>query len=172
MSKLVPSKGCTLAALFVGLLSSGSMALQCQQAAGPSPAGVPLVPGSCAIVHNTDRISLDWNPGFDPAEEIAELRGFSLTFAFRSDDVQRELYRVGLELGGRKSPPKIVPMANGFYHLEFSLPPRLSPGMYQLMDAHAGALSRSEYHGEIKMTASPVREHFCITVVTSQVPQS
>jgi hypothetical protein len=170
MSKLLAPKGCVLAALFVGLLSGGSMALRCQQAAASSPAVVPLVPGSCATVHNMDSISLDWNPGFDPAEGVAELRGFSLTFAFRGDGVQREMYRGGVELGGRKSAPKIVPMANGFYHLEFSLPPRLSPGMYQLMDPHAGVLSTSHDRGEIKMTVSPVREHFCIAVLPSQGP--
>jgi hypothetical protein len=132
---------------------------------------VPLVTDSCPSVRIGDRVSLDWNPNFEPIWPVTGLSGFGLTFAAVADDGVH-LKQTGLILDSRYTPSEISPLGNGFFHIEITMRPRsmttrnIRPGTYRLVKARAiAALDPSYTGGSPQMTSSPVEERYCITVV-------
>ena len=60
---------------------------------------------------------------------------------------------------------RMTAIGNGYFHIEARLPSSTHLGTYHLVDAHSSPELLPDYQGEApKMTVSPVREHFCITV--------
>jgi len=126
---------------------------------------VPLVSGACPAVPQGGVISFDWNPGFDPSWGVTGMKSFRLIFQqFRNDGVNlNPASRLLLDSGPRG---RMTAGGNGYFQIEAHLSPSTHPGTYQLVDAHSSPELLPEYQGEApKMTVSPVREHFCITVV-------
>jgi hypothetical protein len=152
------------------ILSSGFA--QAPQADVPPKAAittvVPLVSGACPTVHNGEVISLDWNPGFDPSSAVSGLATFKLIFGLQSDAGVNTRVRSGLSMGGRDVALNISATGNGYFHIEVPVPRRTSPGVYQLINAEAIPQTVPNYQGDRpKMTVTPVREHFCITVIAT-----
>ena len=160
----------------LALLAAASV---CAQA--PKPDGfraIPLVADSCPNVQIGDRVSLDWNPNFDPIWPVTDLRGFRLTFAAVADDGVN-LKQTYLILDSRSTPSEISPLGNGFFHIEITVSPRstttkvIRPGNYRLVRAGAIATLDPNYAGELpQMTNSPVGERYCITVARPAASQS
>lgn len=164
----------TQAKTFLGVLSL--LAVVCASSQTPRPAQsrtVPLVSDTCPTVHLGDRISLDWNPIFDPTGPVTGLRGFGLTFAGVAEDGVN-LKRQELFLGGRHTPVSISPLANGYFHLEFLVNMRsIQPGTYRLVRANAIADVVPDYTEQPpQMTNSPADERYCIIVAGSPASPS
>jgi hypothetical protein len=156
----------------ITLLTFSSGFAQTPQAEAPPKAVfakvVPLVSGACPTVHNGEAISLDWNPGFDPSSAVSGLATFKLIFGLQSDAGVNARVRSGLSMGGRDVALNISASGNGYFHIEVPVPRRVSPGVYQLINAEATPQTVSNYQGDRpKMTVTPVREHFCITVIAT-----
>jgi hypothetical protein len=133
---------------------------------------VPLVSGACPVVLQGGAISFDWNPGFDPSWGVTGIRSFRLIFQRLQDDGVNlnPASRLVLDSGPRTRMTSIV---NGYLHIEARLPPSVHPGAYQLAGAHSSPELLPDYQGEAPvMTVSPMREHFCITVVPAPRPPS
>ena len=133
---------------------------------------VPLVSGACPEVRQGGVVALDWNPGFDPSWGVTGMRSFRLVFQHLGADgvhlnpASRLLLDSGP--GGR-----ITAIGNGYFHIEARLPLSTHLGTYHLVDAHSSAQLVPDYQGEApKMTVSPVREYFCITVVPVARPST
>ncbi len=148
----------------------------CAQA--PKPASyrtIPLVSDSCTSVRIGDRVSLDWNPNFDPIWPVTGLSGFGLTFAAVADDgvnLKQLSRQTSLILESRYTPSEITPLGNGFFHIEITVSPRIMttnmirPGTYRLVRARAIAALDPSYTGGLpRMMNSPVEERYCITVL-------
>ncbi len=148
-------------------------------AQAPKPAGfrtIPLVSDSCPSVQIGDRVSLDWNPNFDPIWPVTGLSGFGLTFAAVADDgvnLKQMSRQTNLILESRYTPSEITPQGNGFFHIEITVRPRstttkvIRPGTYRLVRAGAiAALDPSYTGGPPRMMNSPVEERYCITVLS------
>lgn len=153
----------------------GLLALACASAQAPQAAQfrtVPLVSDTCPSVRLGDSISLDWNPDFDPIWPVTGLRDFTLAFAAVTDDGV-SLTRQELYLDMRHAPTRIYALGNGFFHIEFTVSGRsISPGVYRLVRANATAEVQSDYTGpNPTMMVSPVRERYCITVVSAAPSQ-
>jgi hypothetical protein len=138
----------------------------------PRAQPVPLVSGACPAVRQGGVITFDWSPGFDPSWGVTGMKSFRLIFQhLREDGVNlNPASRLVLDSGpgGR-----MIAVGNGYFHIEARLPSSTHPGTYQLGDAHSSPELLPEYQGEApKMTVSPVREHFCITVVPASRPSS
>jgi hypothetical protein len=117
-------------------------------------------------------LSFDWNPGFDPSWVVTGMKSFRLIFQhLREDGVNlNTASRLVLDSGPRG---RMTAIGNGYFHIEARLPSSTHPGVYQLVDAHSSPELLPEYQGEApKMTVSPVREHFCITVAPAPRPAS
>jgi hypothetical protein len=126
---------------------------------------VPLVSGACPAVRQGVVLSFDWNPGFDPSSGVTGMKSFRLIFHhLREDGVNlNPASRLVLDSGPRG---RVTAIGNGYFHIEARLPSSTRPGTYHLVDAHSSPDLLPDYQGEApKMTVSPVREHFCITVV-------
>jgi hypothetical protein len=165
---------------FIGglcLLAFVCASAQSSQNAVASPAvpfaqPVPLVSGACPVVRQGGVISLDWNPGFDPSSAVTGLKFFRLVFhQVREDGVNlNPSFRLVLD-SGRSG--RMTDDGNGYFHLEARLPPMTHPGTYHLVGTVGSPQLLPDYQGEApKMTVSPVREHFCITVVSAPRPPS
>jgi hypothetical protein len=131
----------------------------------PRAQPVPLVSGACPAVPQGGVISFDWNPGFDPSWEVTGIKSFRLIFQhLQEDGVNLNLASsLMLDSGPRG---RMTAIGNGYFHIEAGLPSSTHLGTYQLVGAHSSPDLLPDYHGEVpKMTVSPVREHFCITVV-------
>jgi hypothetical protein len=138
---------------------------------------VPLLSGACPVVRTNGAISLDWNPGFDHPGAVTGLKSFRLLFhPLREDGVNpNTASSILIDSGpGRKA----TLVDNGYFHIVARLPPSARPGVYQLAEAHYTPRLIQDYQGEEPtMTASPVGEHLCITVVRDSrsevtIPQS
>jgi len=156
----------THAKTLLGALSL--LAVACAFSQTPQPAQsktVRLVSDTCPSVHAGDRISLDWNPVFDPNWPVTGLRGFSFTFAGVAEDGV-SLKRPGVFLGSRHTSVNISPLGNGYFHIEATVNAKsLQPGMYRLVSAYAFAEVVPEYAEQPpQMTNSPVGERYCITI--------
>jgi hypothetical protein len=133
--------------------------------AAPLVQSVPLVSGACPAVRRGGVISLDWNPGFDPSYPVTGLKFTRLVFhQLREDGASiNPSSRLVLESDSRGL---ITAIGNGYFHIEARLPLMVHPGTYHLVGAVGSPQLLSDYQGEApKMTVSPVRESFCITVV-------
>jgi hypothetical protein len=135
------------------------------QPAVPRVPPVPLVSGACPVLRSGSVIAFDWNPGFDPSWGVTGMRSFRLVFQLLGADgvhlnpASRLLLYSGS--GGR-----ITAIGNGYFHIEERVPPFTHQGTYHLVDAHSSAQLVPDYQGEApKMTVSPVREYYCITVL-------
>ncbi len=150
---------------------------QAPQAEVASPAvprvqPVPLVSGACPSVRQGGVLSFDWNPGFDPSSGVTGMKSFRLIFHhLREDGVNlNPASRLVLDSGPRG---RMTAIGNGYFHIEARLPPSTHLGAYHLVDAHSSPELLPDYQGEApKMTVSPAREHFCITVVPTYRPPS
>jgi len=153
-----------------GVLSLLAMVCALSQAQPPAQSRtVPLVSDTCPEVHPGDKISLDSNPLFDPIWPVTGLRGFGLTFAKLADDGVH-LTRNELLMGGRHSGVSIAALGNGYFHIEMTVPPKrfIKPGTYVLVGATANADVVPDYADQPpQMTASPVEERYCVTIVKS-----
>ena len=174
-----PSSSIRAKALIGGLslLAFVCASAQASQDSAASPAApplqpVPLVYGACPAVRQGGFISLDWNPGFDPSYPVTGLKFTRLVFhQVREDGVSlNPSFRFVLDSGPRG---RITDVGNGYFHLEARLPPMTHPGTYHLVGAVSSPQLLPDYRGEApKMTDSPVREQFCITVVPAPRPSS
>jgi hypothetical protein len=131
----------------------------------PRAQPVPLVSGVCPAVRQGGVISFDWNPGFDPSWAVTGMKSFRLIFQhLQQDGVNlNTASRLPLDSipGGR-----MTAIGNGYFHIEAHVPPFAHRGTYHLVAAHSAPELVPDYQGDApEMTVSPVREHFCITVV-------
>jgi hypothetical protein len=137
----------------------------------PTLQPVPLVSGACPAVRQGGAISLDWNPGFAPSWAETGMRSFRLIFQQLKEDgvTLNPASRLVLDSGPRG---KMTDIGNGYFHIESRLAPMTHPGTYHLVQAHSSPELLPDYQGEApRMTVSPVRESYCITVVPrSQTP--
>jgi hypothetical protein len=138
----------------------------------PRAQPVPLVSGACPAVRQEGVLSFDWNPGFDPSGSVNGMKSFRLIFQHLQQD------GVNLNPASRlvlDSDPRgrMTDIGNGYFHIEARLPSSTHLGTYHLVDAHSSPNLLPDYQGETpKMTVSPVREHFCITIVPAPRPFS
>jgi hypothetical protein len=133
---------------------------------------VPLISGACPAVRQGGVISFDWNPGFDPSWGVTGMKSFRLIFHhFREDGFNlNPASRLLLDSGPRG---RMTAIGNGYFHIEGRLPSSTHLGAYHLVGAHSTPDLLPDYQGEApKMTVSPVREQFCITVVPAPQPSS
>jgi hypothetical protein len=138
----------------------------------PRAQPVPLVSGACPTVRQGGVISLDWNPGFDPSLAVTGLKSFRLIFQhLRQDGVNlNPASRLVLDSGPRG---RTTAIGNGYFHIEARLPSSTHLGTYHLVDAHSSPELPPDYQGEApKMTVSPVRESFCVAVISASLPSS
>lgn len=157
----------THAMSFLGGLSL--LAVVCAQAQAPQSAQsrtVPLVSDTCPNVRIGDRVSLDWNPLFDPEWPATGLHAFVLRFARMTEDGV-DLKQEQLRLGAQQTQTSISPLGNGYFHVEFTVYMKpVRPGTYRLVRADAVAEVDSDYAEQApQMTRSPVDERYCFTVV-------
>lgn len=153
------------------LLTSCSMA-QVPAASAPhtlhavNPRTVPLISDACPPVRPGDKVSLDWNPGFEHPGAVQGLGNFSLRFGrVGSNGVTVQLVRP-LLLHELASAQHFTSIGNGFFHIELTVPVRAVPGEYHIIGASALALTIPDYQGpELLMTNSPADARFCITVL-------
>jgi hypothetical protein len=167
-----PSSSIRTASLIGGLslLASVCAPAQAPQDSAASPVApvaqsVPLVSGACPSVPQGGVISLDWNPGFDPSYPVTGLKFTRLVFQhLREDGVTlNPPSRLVLETSHRGT---ITDIGNGYFHIESHLPTMTRPGTYHLVGAAGSPALLPDYQGEApKMTVSPVRESYCITIV-------
>jgi hypothetical protein len=151
-------------AVLAGLATLGGVSTSCQ---APKPAltkVVPLVSDTCPNVYMGDKISVDWNPDFDPIWPVTGLRALGLTFAPVTGDGET-LVRNHLDLGGRRTQQHISPLGNGFFHVEIAVGGGHIPiGTYRLMEAGAIPELDPDFKGPLpEMTRSPVEERYCFT---------
>jgi hypothetical protein len=136
------------------------------------PQPVALVSGACPAVSQGGAISFDWNPGFDPSWGVTGMKSFRLVFQLlRADGVHvNPASRLLLDSAPRG---RITAIGNGYFHIEARVPPFAHRGTYHLVAAHSAPELLPDYQGDApKMTVSPVREYFCITVVPTTRPSS
>ncbi len=174
-----PSSSIRTRALIGGLslLAFVCAPAQAPQDAAASPAApplqpVPLVSGACPSVPQGGFISLDWNPGFDPSWAVTGLKSTRLVFQhFREGGVTlNPASRLVLDTGHHGT---MTAIGNGYFHVEARLPPMTHPGTYHLVGVLSSPQLVPDYQGDApKMTVSPVRESFCVTVVPASRPSS
>jgi len=129
---------------------------------------VPLVSDLCPAVGPGDRVTLDWNPGFDRTWAVTGLRHFTLRFAALDQYGLHLLPGHSLAVTTLHVPHGATAIYNGYYHLEMAVPPNAHPGTYRLTRADAVARTVPEYAGlPLQMTNSPADRRFCITVLRS-----
>jgi hypothetical protein len=131
------------------------------------PATVQLVSDTCPVVHAGDKIAFDWNPVFDPEWPVIDVSSASLHFARQEENGASLLMRSMYILGGRTSPVNVTVIANGYYHLEFTVKIDRGTqfGVYQLVQATMNARVEKGYDGPApQMTRSPVENRFCFTL--------
>ena len=138
----------------------------------PRAQPVPLVSGACPAVPQGGVLSFDWNPGFAPSWGVTGMKSFRLIFQhLRKDGVNlNPASRLVLDSGSRG---RMTAIGNGYFHIEARLSSSMPLGTYHLVDAHSSPELLPDYQGEApKMTVSPVREYFCITVLPALRPSS
>lgn len=133
---------------------------------------VPLVSGACPAVSQGGTIAFDWNPDFDPSWGVTGMRSFRLIFQQLKEDgvTLNPASRLLLDSGPRG---RMTDIGNGYFHIEARVPPFAHRGTYHLVAAHSAPELVADYQGDApKMTVSPVRESFCVTVVPTSRPSS
>jgi hypothetical protein len=170
-----PSSSIRTKALIGGLslLAFGCAPALPPQGSAASPA-VPLVSGACPSVPQGGVISLDWNPGFDPSYPVTGLKSTRLVFQqLREDGVTLSLGPSSRLVLFSGPGGRITDIGNGYFHIESRLSPITRPGIYHLVGAAGSPALLPDYQGEApKMTVSPVRESYCITIVPRSQTQS
>ena len=153
--------------------SLGLLALVCASTQAAQARTVTLVSDACPAVQTGDAVSLDWNPGFDPLGVATGLRTFELRFAGVLENGVTIASRPTALFGGRGSTVNITAIGNGYYHIEIPVSRGVLPGVYHLVEARTIAELPPDYTGPSpSMTVSPVRERYCITVVSSSALQT
>jgi len=137
------------------------------------PHTVALASDSCPDVRSGDKVSLDWNPGFEHPGIVGGLRIFHLGFG-RLDSNGVTVQQIpSLRLGGLAASLPVTDTGNGYFHVEFTIPAGVQPGEYHLIKAASEARTLPEYQGPaLPMTNSPVSARFCITVVPVAAQQT
>jgi hypothetical protein len=159
----------TLSGIIVSSAVTAPSQLQTAHAAKPHVA--TLVSDACPVVHSGDKISLDWNPGFEHPGIVEGLRVINLRFGRLAANGVTVQQVPAIRLGGLGASLPITPIGNGYFHIELTIPAGAVPGEYHLIDASADAKPVAEYQGpNLLMTNSPVRERYCITVVPATPP--
>ncbi len=143
-----------------------------QNASHAGPKAIALVSDQCPVVQRGGRISLDWNPNFDQEGAVSGLRGFQLIFRQLDEDGVhfREQARKMIVTTAHTA-GALMPLGNGFYHIELTVPRTAGSGVYRLVGAGAFAAVYPEYKDMLPqplMTDSPVRTRLCVTVVKPQ----
>lgn len=136
-------------------------------------ATVQLVSDVCPVVHAGDRIAFDWNPVFDPEGPVLGVGKVNLQFGRQEENGVNLLPRAVYSLGARKTPTSATATANGFYHVEITVPGEriLPPGIYHLVDARVNAQVEPDYQGPApQMTQSPVDSRYCFTMSSALQP--
>jgi hypothetical protein len=140
----------------------------------PKKAGsalVALVSDACPVVHAGDKVALDWNPAFDPEWPVEGIQSTRLILGRQEENGVNPLPRVRFTLGGRELPFAATPIANGFFHFEYTVPHprRLPPGVYRVVDARVTARVNENYKGAApRAQESPASGRFCFTVQSTQ----
>jgi hypothetical protein len=132
---------------------------------------VPLVSDSCPVVHHGEVVSIDWNPGFDHAAMVTNLRRLQLRFAGVAEDGVHVRSRTAFTLGDGRADAVFKPTANGYFHAEYRITRSIPMGTFHLVEAETVATTDPRLEGnEPVMSNSPAAGRFCITVVGA-VPQ-
>jgi len=159
--------------MLVGLALLAATSICAQVPLSTESRTIQLASDSCQAVQIGDKISLDWNPNFDPSWPVTDLRGLGLTFAAVAEDGVN-LKQTRLILDSRYTHSNISPLGNGFFHVAITVRPRskttrvIRPGTYRLVKARAiAALDTSYTGGPPQMTSSPVEARYCITILRS-----
>jgi hypothetical protein len=127
---------------------------------------IPLVSDSCPVVHHGEMVSIDWNPGFDHAAMVTNLRRLQLRFASVAEDGVHVRSRTAFTLGDGGADAVFKPAANGYFHAEYRITRNIPQGIFHLVEADAGAKLDPGFDGaQPVMSNSPVAGRFCITVV-------
>jgi hypothetical protein len=159
------------AALVATLLVAGWIPSSLAAQTAAAPPAVPLDPVACPIVPASGKVSLDWNPAFDHESVVDGIERFSLIFTTVAVDLVTPLRSGGPGLYAVRS-ISVAPLSNGYYQIEFQIP-RLPPGNYRVVNAAVVPRLASGYRGAApKMTFSPARDRFCITVLPNPRAQS
>lgn len=160
-------------AVLAGLAILVAVSASCQTPKQVQNKMVPLVSDTCPNVYAGDRISVDWNPNFDPIWPVTGLRALGLTFAPVTGD-GGTLVRNHLDLGGRRTLQRISPLGNGFFHVEITVGGAHIPmGTYRLLESRAIPELDPDFKGPLpEMTRSPVDERYCFTFLGPQASHS
>lgn len=161
-----------------GLLAVCALA-QAPQASGPNnlhtseSRTVPLMSDACPAVHPGGKVSLELNPGFEYPGVVVGLGNFYLFFGRLVDDSVIVRQVRPLRMGGVATNIQVTSIGNGYFHIELPIPAHVAPGEYHLINATTVAKVLPEYQGPtLTMTVSPVRERYCITVVSPTASQT
>jgi hypothetical protein len=143
-------------------------ALSFASAPAQSPHIAPLSAGTCVTLHPGELFSLEWNPAFDYQNEVAGLDRFTLSLSPLASDNATPVRHLGAstpnQAGFRAS--LINPLANGYYHFEFQVPPRFSTGLFRVTGSLAIPHPAVGASGPApRMTSSPENEYLCINIV-------
>jgi hypothetical protein len=144
-----------------------------QQPNAESKPSVTLVSDTCSVVHEGDTIALDWNPGFEHAWAVTAVDSILLSFAPLDDYGVTVRMRNVYTFRGKSVAINGESVVNGYFHFIIPVLGRVPPGIYRLVDARVAPQVLPDYDGAPPaMTVSPVRERYCITVVSSTASQS
>ena len=104
---------------------------------------------------------------------VERLRTINLRFGRLSEDGVTVNQVPNIQLRGLAVVLPITYIGNGYFHIELTIPARPVPGEYHLIQAIATAKMLPDYQGpDPAMTNSPVRERYCVTIVSSLPPKS
>jgi len=144
-----------------------------QQPNAVSTPSVSLVSDTCPVVHEGDTIALDWNPGFEHDWAVTAVDSIRLSFAPLDDYGVAVRMRNVYTFRGKSVAVNGESVVNGYFHFIVPVLGRVPPGIYRLVDARVAPQVLPDYGGPLPvMTVSPVRERYCITVVSSSTSQS
>jgi len=139
------------------------------------PRTVPLASDACPAVRPGDKVSFEWNPGFEHSGIVVGLGNLSLHFGRLAANGVTVSPLTSFRQGGLASNLQVTAIGNGYLHVELPIPTRVAPGEYHLIKAMSVAKTLPEYQGPaLSMTNSPVSARYCITVVpttTQLLPQ-
>jgi hypothetical protein len=138
-----------------------------------APRVVPLVSDTCTVVHHGEVVSIDWNPDFDYAAMVTNLRKLQLTFTELGDDGVHVRSRTAFTLGDGRADTAFRPAPNGYFHAEFLINRNIPVGTFHLVEAKATPQMDSRFAGHLpSMANSPATGHFCLIVLTATPQQA
>ena len=130
---------------------------------------VQLASDACPVVRPGDMVSLDWNPDFEYSGMVTGLANVGLRFGRVGGNAVTVQQVRALILRELASGQHFTPVGNGYFHIELSVPQRVSPGEYHLIGASSYALTLPEYRGSaLTMNNSPLSARYCFTVVPAR----